>query len=52
MVTPENGYTSARSKRVDMRLESAFTVDGELVEAESGRVVSITAHDRLRFIRA
>jgi diacylglycerol kinase (ATP) len=51
-VDPEHGYTSTRSKRVDMRLDCAFTVDGELIQAEPGRVLSITADDRLRFIRA
>jgi diacylglycerol kinase (ATP) len=51
-VTPDNGYTSTRSQRVDMRFDCAFTVDGELVQPEPGRVVTITADDRLRFIRA
>jgi diacylglycerol kinase (ATP) len=51
-VTPENGYTSTNSKNVDMRLDCAFTVDGELVEPSPSRILSITANERVRFIRA
>jgi diacylglycerol kinase (ATP) len=51
-VTPENGFTSTNSHCVDMQLDSAFTVDGELVEPAPSRVLTITADERIRFIRA
>jgi diacylglycerol kinase (ATP) len=51
-VTPENGYISRNLKRVKMRLDCGFTVDGELVPGSPGRILAITADDRLRFLRA
>jgi hypothetical protein len=51
-VTPENGYTSENAARVDLRLDCAFTVDGELVDPLPGRVVELTAAERVRFVRA
>jgi hypothetical protein len=51
-VTPETGYTSCNAKRIDIRLDCAFTVDGELVDPMPSRILTLTADDRLRFIRA
>ena len=51
-VTPENGYTSRNLKCAELRLDCGFTVDGELVSGEAGRVVTITADDCIRFVRA
>lgn len=52
VVTEENGYTSRNAKRVELRMDCGFTVDGELVPAEAGRIVSITADDTVRFVRS
>ena len=51
-VTEENGYTSRNAKCVELRFDCGFTVDGELVPSDSGRVVTITADDRVQFVRA
>jgi hypothetical protein len=48
----ENGYISRNVDRADMRLDCGFTVDGELIPAEAGRQISITAHRNVRFLRA
>jgi hypothetical protein len=52
VVTERNGYTSRNAKRVDLELSCGFTVDGELVEALPGRILSITAENMVRFVRA
>ena len=51
-VTPESGYTSRNVKRAELRLDCGFTVDGELVPADPTRILSITADNCLRFLRA
>lgn len=51
-VTEERGYTSRNAERVEMRFDCGFTVDGELVSSESGRVVTISANERIQFVRA
>jgi len=51
-VNERNGYTSRNARRVDLRMDCGFTVDGELVSPSPDRVVSITAHDVVRFVRA
>jgi diacylglycerol kinase (ATP) len=50
--TSENGYTSRNLKCAELRIDCGFTVDGELVSGETGRVVTITADDCVRFVRA
>jgi hypothetical protein len=52
VVTERNGYMSRNAKRVDLELSCGFTVDGELVEPSPGRILSITAENTLRFVRA
>jgi hypothetical protein len=50
---PENeGYIGRNVDRVALRLDSGFTVDGELIDPEPGRLVKISAEDRIRFVRA
>ena len=39
-------------KCAEMRFDCGFTVDGELVRPEPGRVVSLTADDTVHFVRA
>lgn len=51
-VRPENGYHSANAHRVVMRMSCGFTVDGELFAPEPDRIVSLGAHERVRFLRA
>jgi diacylglycerol kinase (ATP) len=51
-VNERNGYISRNAGRVDLRMDCGFTVDGELVRPSPDRVVSITANDVLRFVRA
>jgi diacylglycerol kinase (ATP) len=52
VVTERNGYTSRNAKCVDLELSCGFTVDGELVEPRPGRILSITAENTVRFVRA
>ncbi len=51
-VTEENGYTSRNVKCAELRLDCGTTVDGELVSPQSGRIVSLTADETVRFVRA
>ena len=51
-VNERNGYISRNARRVDLRMDCGFTVDGELIGPEPDRVVSITANDVVRFVRA
>jgi hypothetical protein len=51
-VNERNGYISRNAGRVDLRMDCGFTVDGELVPPSPDRIVSITASDGVRFVRA
>ena len=51
-VNERNGYVSCNVKRIDLRMDCGFTVDGELVEPSPDRVVTVTARDVVRFVRA
>ena len=46
------GYLSRNADRVHLRMDCGFTVDGELVEPSPDRVVSLSASDRVPFVRA
>lgn len=48
----ENGYSSRNIRRAELRMDCGFTVDGEMVPPEPGRILSITAGDTVRFVRA
>ncbi len=50
--TSENGYTSYNAKRIDLRFDCGFTVDGELFAPQQGRTVEITADRTVPFVRA
>jgi hypothetical protein len=52
VASEENGYTSRNAKRVELRFDCGFTVDGEMAPPEIGRTVSVTAEDTVRFVRA
>ncbi|HEY5656636.1 MAG TPA: kinase, partial [Myxococcota bacterium] len=51
-VTAENGFTSANAERVELRLDSGFTVDGEIFPGQADERVTITADRRVTFVRA
>jgi hypothetical protein len=51
-VREANGYCSRNVNRALVGANCGFTVDGELVEGEAGRVVSVTASEPIRFVRA
>jgi len=51
-VTPENGYTSENARCAEFQMDCGFTVDGEIVPPEPGRVVTVTARDCVQFVRA
>ncbi len=46
------GYLSRNVKCAEMRFDCGFTVDGELVHPEPGLSVTLTADDRVQFVRA
>ena len=50
-VSEENGYLSRNADRVHLRMDCGFTVDGELVDPALNRIVSLSANDRLQFVR-
>jgi hypothetical protein len=47
-----SGYLSRNADRVHLRMDCGFTVDGELVAPGADRVVSLSANDSVRFVRA
>jgi len=51
-VHERNGYTSRNLDRALIGANCGFTVDGELVDPEPGRVISVTATEPIRFLRA
>jgi hypothetical protein len=51
-ISPTNGYHSRNAHRVVLRMDCGFTVDGELFAPEADRIVSLAAHERVRFLRA
>lgn len=50
--TPEAGYVSQNVQHVDLHMNCGFTIDGELFPATPEQIVSVTAQDCVRFIRA
>lgn len=51
-VTPENGYASTNGERLEITLDSGFTLDGELFHAPPGTQLCITAPATATFLRA
>jgi hypothetical protein len=51
-VHERNGYTSRNLDRALIGANCGFTVDGELVDPKPGQVISVTATEPLRFVRA
>jgi len=50
--TEERGFTSRNVDFADLAMQCGFTVDGELVEPEPDRFVTISADDSIPFVRA
>jgi diacylglycerol kinase (ATP) len=51
-VNERNGYISRNARHVALRMNCGFTVDGELIGPSPDRVLSISADDVVRFVRA
>ncbi len=51
-VTEDAGYLSRNVKCAELRFDCGFTIDGELVDAGAGCVVTLTADDTVQFVRA
>ncbi len=47
----DNEFYSRNAGRVDIRLDCGLTIDGELFEPIPGREISVTADERVRFVR-
>jgi hypothetical protein len=50
-VQPELGYRSCNAFRIELRIDSGFTLDGELFPAEPERPIRISAEDSIPFVR-
>lgn len=50
--TEERGYASHNAYCAELFMHCGFTVDGELFAAEADRITTLTAEDRLHFVRA
>jgi diacylglycerol kinase (ATP) len=48
---PRDAYLSRSAERISLRLDSPFTLDGELFEADPERPLVLTAQDSLGFVR-
>ena len=48
----ERGFTSRNVDFADLAMHCGFTVDGELVQPEPDRLVTISADDSIPFARA
>jgi hypothetical protein len=51
-VTEESGYTSRNAKRVGLKMDCGFTIDGELYPGEPDQTVELSADHTVRFVRA
>jgi hypothetical protein len=49
--TPENGYVSRNAHVVELLLDCALTVDGEIWPAAPERQVRVTASESVEFLR-
>lgn len=50
-ITPEVGYTSHNVERIELRIDCGLVMDGEMFSPRPGRVVSLSAEHRVRFVR-
>jgi hypothetical protein len=49
--TTEDGYTSHNVFSSELTLDCGLTIDGEIFEPRPGRTVTLTADERVRFVR-
>jgi hypothetical protein len=50
-VRPEFGFRSCNAFRIELRIDSGFTLDGELFLADEGAPILLSAEDTIRFVR-
>jgi hypothetical protein len=50
-VRPELGYRSCNAFRIELRIDSGFTLDGELFPADESTPIRLSAEDTIRFVR-
>jgi hypothetical protein len=50
-VRPELGYRSCNAFRIELRIDSGFTLDGELFPADETTPIRISADDSIPFVR-
>jgi hypothetical protein len=48
---PSEAYLSRSASRIELRLDSPFTLDGELFEPQAERPLVMTARDSVAFVR-
>lgn len=51
-VRPENGYRSENAFEIDLSIDSGFTLDGELFEAEPGERIRLSAPRNAFYLRS
>lgn len=51
-VNAANGYTSENAGRIELRLGSGFTIDGEIFDPSPDELVRVSADRRIQFVRA
>ena len=50
-ITPEVGYTSHNVNRIELRVDCGLVIDGEMFAPRSGRIVRLSAEQRVHFVR-
>lgn len=50
-ITPEVGYTSNNVEHISLRADCGLVMDGEMFAPRPGRVVRLSATERVRFVR-
>lgn len=50
-ITSEAGYTSHNVQHINLRVDCGLVMDGEMFAPQPGRIVRLSAPDRVRFVR-
>jgi hypothetical protein len=48
---PELGYRSCNAFRIELQIDSGFTLDGELFDADESAPIRLSAENTIRFVR-